>query len=115
MEECQRRLFAACEPHINNQLRALHLWSPDYVALASPLLTYALLGPAALHASRPPHLDATTSQGALRFLEDEILSFVLQRFARFWPVGNVVHRKYRHQAMHERRPPNIRLSQGCLN
>ena len=78
-EDFQERFSALCNPYINVQLRALRLWSPDFIAFATPLVTYALLGPAATHVHRPSK-DAAASQDALRSLEGELLRLVLQRF-----------------------------------
>ncbi|KAI1617374.1 fungal-specific transcription factor domain-containing protein [Exophiala viscosa] len=90
-EDLRTRLFDFCNPHINDQLRALRLWSPDYIALGSPILTCALLGPAAIHAMKRPNEAVPAGQRALCFLEGEILSFVLQRFSEYWPLGTVTH------------------------
>ncbi|KAK4945484.1 hypothetical protein LTR10_015380 [Elasticomyces elasticus] len=89
-EDFHTRVFNVCDPHINNQLRALGLWSPDYIALGSPILTCALLGPAAIHAMKRPR-DGVPDQSAICFLEGEILSFVLQRFSDYWPLGTFIH------------------------
>ena len=92
-EDFQARFSALCNPYINIQLRALRLWSPDFIAFATPLVTYALLGPAATHVHRPSK-DAAAGQDALRSLEGEILRLVLQRFSYYWPLGNVIHSEY---------------------
>jgi hypothetical protein len=92
-EDFQERFSALCNPYINVQLRALRLWSPDFIAFATPLVTYALLGPAAAHVHRPSK-DVATGQEALRALEGEILRLVLQRFSYYWPLGNIIHSEY---------------------
>jgi len=96
-EDFRARLFDVCDPHINGQLRALRLWSPDYIALASPVSTCALLGPAAIHAMKRPDEAVPAGQRALCFLEGEILSFVLQRFSDYWPLGTITHGECRYK------------------
>ena len=88
-EDFQAHFSALCNPYIHNQLRALCLWSPDFIAFASPLVTYALLGPAATHVHKSTN-DAAAGQDALSSLGGEILSLVLQRFSDYWPSGSVV-------------------------
>ena len=89
-EEFHRRLSDVCDPYVEKQLRALRLWSPDFIALASPLIVCALIGPAAVHAPKRTQKDGATTQKASQLLEREILSIVLQRFANYWPLGNVI-------------------------
>jgi hypothetical protein len=92
-EDFQARFFASCSPYINDQSRALRLWSPDFIAFATPLVTYALLGPAATHAYRPSR-NGAADQDAPRLLESEILRLILQRFSYYWPLGSVIHSEY---------------------
>ncbi|KAK5021130.1 hypothetical protein LTS07_011217 [Exophiala sideris] len=63
---------------IQEHMRAIRMWSPDYIPLASPLIANALVGPAA------KFLDLNDVASAL---DGKLLEMVLKRFAEYWGIG----------------------------
>jgi hypothetical protein len=88
------RFVDVCGPFINDQLRAVRLWSPDFVSFASPLITCALIGPASVHVAKSPCDGAVASSDTLRNLEAAISGFVLRRFSNYWPIGTSMESKF---------------------
>ena len=88
------RFVDVCGPFINEQLRAVRLWSPDYIPFASPLITCALIGPASVHGAKRPYDGASTSSDTLHNLEAAISGFVLRRFSDYWPLGTSMESKF---------------------
>lgn len=82
-----RRFLDVCGPFIQDHLRAVRLWSPDFVPFASPLIACALIGPASLFTAKRPSDGTSTGSDTLCNLEATISSFVLRRFSAYWPIG----------------------------
>ena len=82
-----QRFIDICGPFINDQLRAVRLWSRDFLPFASPLIACALIGPASVHVAKRPRDGALTGSDTLCNLEAAISGFVLRRFSDYWPLG----------------------------
>ncbi|KAI1502339.1 fungal-specific transcription factor domain-containing protein [Biscogniauxia marginata] len=80
-------LIETCDRHIKDQLRALRLWSPDFISLASPLIACALIGPGAVHAATRPCRGIDDGSDIVRSLERQTLEFALRRFEQYWALG----------------------------
>lgn len=70
--------------------RAIHIWPPEYVALAGPLIACLILGPTAINLrvarelQSPPTTDNTTN------VQEELLKLVLTQFAKYWEIGSLL-------------------------
>ncbi|RHZ69813.1 hypothetical protein CDV55_107029 [Aspergillus turcosus] len=83
---------AECGQYINDRLRAVRLWSADYMPLASPLVACALIGPAAVHAAKRPHPGGSKDE-MRSSLEAYLLDLSLHRFGKFWRLGEFLQGK----------------------
>lgn len=89
-----QRFLEVCGPFINDQHRAVRLWSPDFVPFASPLIACGLIGPASAFAVKRPAYGTLTGSDTLCNLEATILGFVLRRFSDFWPLGTCMESEF---------------------
>ncbi|CZR57855.1 uncharacterized protein PAC_07744 [Phialocephala subalpina] len=76
-----------CGQYINEHLRGLRLWPPDFMSLASPLVTGGLIGPAAVYATQRPYSHGSNDNDVLHSLQCQITKFALRRFAQYWTLG----------------------------
>jgi hypothetical protein len=76
-----------CAQHINEHLRVLRLWSPEFMPLATPLMTCILIGPAAVHAAKKSSGNPLYGHEVLDYLERQRLTNALQRFEEYWGIG----------------------------
>jgi hypothetical protein len=76
-----------CGPFINNQFRAMRLWSPDFIPFASPLTACALIVSASANMAKNAPEGELTASDTQNSLEAAISGFVLRRFSDYWPLG----------------------------
>ncbi len=81
------RLVETCSQHIDEHMRVLRLWSPDFISLATPLVTCALIGPAAMHAAKKPSDGDNNPSDVLHYLRWQFLEHTLRRFEQYWGLG----------------------------
>lgn len=74
-----------CGLYLSDQLRAVSMWSPDFIPLASPLMTAAIVGSAAAHSRNLYGTDRSHERSAL---DRQLLELVLQRYAEHWAIGS---------------------------
>lgn len=70
------------------------MWSSEAIVTASPLITCALIGPAAIFTTEPSGGKEGDAAKTLRSLERQIVNLVLCRFAEFWELGQYVYGKF---------------------
>ncbi|KAJ9602802.1 hypothetical protein H2200_012582 [Cladophialophora chaetospira] len=82
--EDQQVACQKCVQHAKDVLRAMKVWSPDYIAFSSPFIVCSLVGPAAMHI-----LQACTEEptAALSRLDRDIVYLGISQFARYWGLG----------------------------
>ncbi len=88
------RLFDIGGQHIDEHIRGVRLWSPDAIVLASPLITCALIGPAAVYTTKPSYNSDSHGMTTLRSLEWQILDLALSHFAEYWDLGKHMQGRY---------------------
>ena len=74
-----------CKLYLSDQLRAVSMWSPDFIPLASPLITAAIVGSAAAHSRDLYNTDRSHERSAL---DRRLLELVLSRYAEHWAIGS---------------------------
>ncbi|KAL4862670.1 fungal-specific transcription factor domain-containing protein [Aspergillus spectabilis] len=70
-----------------SHMRAIRMWSLDYIASATPLIANALVSPAAAYFQTAELLASGNAEKALFALDGKLLEMVLKRFAEYWGIG----------------------------
>jgi hypothetical protein len=73
---------------LRDQLRAVRLWSPDYVAYALPLIPNALVGPATAFSVTSEVHSSGRTEDVLTALDGDLLHMTLRRFSEYWGIGS---------------------------
>ncbi|KIW79284.1 hypothetical protein Z517_05896 [Fonsecaea pedrosoi CBS 271.37] len=76
-----------CGKVLRDQISVVRMWTPDFIALASPFITAAIVGPAAAHSADRSLLESDVRDEALAALDGNLLDLVLRRFSEYWGIG----------------------------
>lgn len=77
-----------CRRFLGDQVGLIRLWTPEYIHLASPLLTAALVGPAAAHYVPESAQESVSDDDVLSALDGKLLELAVGRFAEYWEIGS---------------------------
>jgi hypothetical protein len=70
---------------------AIHVWSPEYIPLATPFIGCSVTGPAGMNLKvARGSRGARRSKGETTTIEEELLMLVLKIIARFWNIGSLL-------------------------
>ncbi|KAK5023622.1 hypothetical protein LTS07_009130 [Exophiala sideris] len=78
-----------CIQHAHDVVRAINVWSPDYMAYTSPFIVCSLVGPAAMHFSPLPG-SSPGEPVQTQSLEREVVTLGIAQFARVWGIGSLM-------------------------
>lgn len=87
-----KKLVDLCGQHITYQHRMMSMLSPASIALASPLIICALVGPGALHMlkQQPQNTEDDVAPYLSNSIETHFVELVIGRFAHYWCLGDNV-------------------------
>ena len=66
--------------YVQEILRAIKVWAPEYIALCSPFIVCSLLGPASLVIKDSHEISA----------EGQMVELAIARFASYWNLGSIM-------------------------
>lgn len=70
-----------------SHVRAVRIWSQEYIAFSTPLIANALVSPAAALLDIGDLLVSGDTERVLSTLDGKLLEMVLKRFAEYWGIG----------------------------
>ena len=84
-------LIQHCSRYTNEIVRAVRLWSPDYISVASPFIACTIIGPEAVHVQQCRQYDSKQGNGDKQHaIDGEMLELVIKRFADYWRLGSML-------------------------
>lgn len=82
-----KTIVQRCARYTSEVVRAVHLWSSDYIALSSPLSSCSVLGPGAIHAAARFFDTLNQDQRNQQAIDGQMLELVIKRFAEYWNIA----------------------------
>ena len=79
------KVVETCAEHISEKLRAMRVWSPDFIPLASPLIACALAG---IKLPQPRSGCGNNGTTSLLLLEEQLRNLTLGRISQYWGLGS---------------------------
>jgi hypothetical protein len=74
-----------CGRFLQDQVDVIRVWEPEFIPLATPLITIAIVSVAIAYGSNKTTLCSGADDAA--GLDSELLSLVVKRFSEYWELG----------------------------
>lgn len=87
--ECYETAVQLCSRYIEESIRAIRLWSPEFIPLSCPFMVCAIPGPFGILFGTRRQVNGKTDSEARRRLDTQMLELVIGRFAEWWNLASL--------------------------